>query len=295
MPFLSRHIQNQNVPGYLVRSVYPDVDGQPIYSLGTVTTDHTTSFSERFGGWYVTGDHGEMRHRGNAIAKADINQPIEFEHGANQLELPRNVNTSDYPGGGSDIVALMILEHQTQAHNLITAANYEVRRALNYQSVMNEALDRPNEYRSDSTLRRIDKAASRLADYMLFRDAEQFESPVKGTSNFQTEFEQATKLDDKGRSIRQLDLQNRLFRYPCSFLICSKSFDELPDQVRTLTLKKINNMLCQLQNDECDADLREHFSVFTPEIAQATHELLIGLKPEYAELASPIQSVNPIN
>jgi hypothetical protein len=32
----------------------------------------------------------------------------------------------------------------------------------------------------------------------------------------------------EGRSLRDLDLKQKLFRYPCSFLIYSEAFDSLP-------------------------------------------------------------------
>ena len=57
--------RTQNVPGYLVRSVFPDASGQPRYGNGTYLTDHTSEFPKRWGGWYVTGTHGSMRHMGN--------------------------------------------------------------------------------------------------------------------------------------------------------------------------------------------------------------------------------------
>ena len=82
--------RTKDVPGYLVRSVYPSASGHPRYEMGTVTTDHRTEFRKRFGGWYVTGQHGNLRHRGNAIAQKT--QPaIDFEKGANQDSLPVRV------------------------------------------------------------------------------------------------------------------------------------------------------------------------------------------------------------
>src|SRR5439155_19632047 len=54
------------------------------------------------------------------------------------------------------------------------------------------------------------------------------EAPVQGTSAFAMEFAAAGPRDKIGRSLRDLDLNRRMFRYPCSFLIYSEAFDALP-------------------------------------------------------------------
>ena len=61
--------RTKNVPGGLVRSVFSSASGQPQYNLGTFTIDHRSPFVDRWGGFYVTGTHGKMRHMGNTILK----------------------------------------------------------------------------------------------------------------------------------------------------------------------------------------------------------------------------------
>src|SRR5262249_43686314 len=56
-----------HVPGMLLRSVFIAPDGLPLSQFGSYDADHRTPFSKRWGGWYVTGRHGSMRHLGNAI------------------------------------------------------------------------------------------------------------------------------------------------------------------------------------------------------------------------------------
>ncbi len=224
--------RTQNVPGYLVRSVFPSINGTPHYGLGTTTTDHSTELSKRYGGWYVTGTHGSMRHLGNAIAKEDSRSPIDVEPGANLTKLDGLIDTSPYLADSSDIVALMVLEHQSQMHNLITRANYEARRAAYQDQIMSKLLDRPEDYVSDSAKRRTKSAGDKLLKYMLFEDELRFTSPIAGTSSFRRNFEQQGIQDSRGRSLRQFDLQTRLFKYPCSFLIHSTSYAGLPVEVR---------------------------------------------------------------
>ena len=81
---------------------------------------------------------------------------IEF---LESLHPPAAGSIDKYLSSHSDIVALMVLEHQSDMHNLITAANYEARMALHYDDIMNQALERPEDYVSDSAKRRMDRAA----------------------------------------------------------------------------------------------------------------------------------------
>lgn len=235
--------RTQRVPGFLVRSVIPLSDGQPDFRLGTLTTDHRTEFRDRFGGWYVTGSHGKMRHRGNVFLQGDSDDSIDREAGANLMRLPPRVRADAYLEPGSDLVALMLLEHQTQMHNLVTRASYTTRQSLHQQEAMNEILDRPTGYRSESVTRRIHRAAEELLKYLFFYDEYPISSEIKGSSSFAVEFSSNATRDSKGRSLKDLDLERRLFRYPCSYLVYSESFLSLPEPVLTLIKSRMVEIL----------------------------------------------------
>lgn len=237
------------VPGHLVRSVYPSRSGQPFFGSGTFTTDHRSPFKERWGGWYVTGVHGKQRHMGN-VWVTDRNHPeqLDTEDGANVTDLSGRLNTDPYLSPHSDIVALMVLEHQTRMHNLITRANFETRSARHYDQIMNQAMDRPADHCSDSTKRRIESAAEKLVEYMLFADEFQLSEPVKGTADFAAEFSARGPRDSKGRSLRDFDLTKRIMKYPCSYLIYSKAFDSLPDEAKDQVYRHLFDVLTG-QND----------------------------------------------
>jgi hypothetical protein len=220
------------VPGYLVRSVFTQPSGHPRYELGTLTTDPTTDLRQRYGGWYVTGTHGDMRHRGNALLQDEAAGVLDLEAGANLTRLNDRFDTDHYLTPHSDLVALMVLEHQTQMHNAITVASYESRRVAQYDAIWNKILDRPADYQSDVSKRRIAAAGDDLLKTLLFAGEYKLTSPVAGTSDFADEFEKRGSTDKQGRSLREFDLHTRLFRYPCSFLIYSESFASLPAAMR---------------------------------------------------------------
>lgn len=241
---LSCHASNrtQRVPGYLVRSVFADAAGRPKLGSGSFTTDHTSKFEDRWGGWYVTGQHGSMRHMGNTICTGD-ETTFDREVGANDGDLTDNFRTDPYLTPHSDIVALMVLEHQTQMHNAIAAANYETRQALHQSNQMNELLDRPEDHVSDSAKRRIASSTDRVLRYLLFCDEFQLTDRVRGSNSFTEEFAARGIKDSAGRSLRDFDLQTRLFKYPCSYLIHSDAFSALPDVVRQQILSRLNDIL----------------------------------------------------
>jgi len=56
-------------------------------------------------------------------------------------------------------------------------------------------------------------------------------------------FPQRGQRDRKGRSLREFDLQKRLFRYPLSYMVYSEAFDALPDVVRSAVYEKIYQVL----------------------------------------------------
>ena len=234
--------RTQQVPGYLMRSVYSDAAGRPKYGSGTFTNDVTSIFSERWGGWYVTGQHGAMRHMGNTICKGD-EHTFDRNQGANLQTLDGKFPAQKYLSEHSDIVALMVLEHQSQMHNAIAFANYETRNALHQSYEMNRILERPEGFVSESALRRIESAAGRVVEHLLFCKEFQLTDQIVGSTDYAREFMSMGKRDHRGRSLRDFDLKTRTFRYPCSYLIYSESFAALPDLARHRVFERLLDIL----------------------------------------------------
>ena len=238
------------MPGHLMRSVYTSSSGQPHYGMGTHLTTHESPFEERFGGWYATGKHGSARHLGNLIIKKP-NDDIDRDQGANVTDLSDRFRTSRYLTPHSDWVALMVLAHQAEMHNLITLANFQTRQAMYQCQVMNKALDRPKGFVSESTRNRINRSVEKLLRYMLFVDEQKLPASVEGTSGFQKHFESLGPFDKKGRSLRQFDLKNRTFKFRCSYLIYSDSFQRLPKMTKERVYQRLWEILSgKDQSDE---------------------------------------------
>ncbi len=235
---------SNGVPGNIFRSVYTHPDGQPEFSAGSYLTDDSSILNERWGGWYVTGKHGSMRHMGNTFAYGmGDSLTIDRNTGANLTSLTNFIDTSHYLANTSDIVALMVAEHQTHIQNLIIKASYGVRIAEWYDKMLNRDLNRPLEYHSDSSVSRITSECEPLIRAMLFSEEAPLESPVSGASTFYAQFQNRGPFDSRHRSLRQLDLKQRLMRYRCSYLIYSEAFKALPDRAKNYIYVRLSQIL----------------------------------------------------
>ena len=268
----------KGVPGHIVRSVYPLADGQPMLSAGTFLTDHSSPLKERWGGWYVTGKHGSQQHMGNLLLAANTDPTtLKLESTGNIVDLRTHFVTTGYASPHSDIVALLVLEHQTTMHNLLTQASFLTRVALRDAEVLNKMLDRPTDHQSDSTTRRIHNAAEPIVKYLLFSREAALIEPIQGTAGFAEEFATRGPRDLHGRSLRAFNLKTRLFQYPCSYLIYSAVFDRLPEQVQARVYKRLWEVLT-------GKDQSPDFEHLTAENRQAIWEILRETKaglPEY--------------
>lgn len=244
------------VPGHVVRSLYVGAGGQAILSAGSYTVDHTTPVKHRWGGWYVTGSHGSQAHLGNLIVRTRrVTEPVDNSQGHNVEDLSKRFRVGHYLTPHSDIVALMVMEHQTLVHNRLTKASYETRKALHYEQTMNEALGNEPGHRLESTMRRIQSAGEDLVEALLLVDEAPLSAAIRGTSGYAAVFTKSGKQDAQGRSLRDLDLQTRLFRYPCSYLVYSEAFDALPDGVRAYVWKRLWDVLTANEPEEKFAHL----------------------------------------
>ena len=235
---------NQGIPGHLVRSLYVDRQGNPLLARGTFRIDHASPLAERWGGWYVTGTSGRQKHLGNKIYHDTTNpEDLGDDDGVNVVDLKDRLTISLYPTSHSDIVALMVLEHQTGMLNRLARAGTETRMALHGEHEINKALGRPADERSDGARSRIRNVGEAVVQYMLLRDEIRLTDRIEGTSSFASDFVSRGPRDAKGRSLRDLDLKTRLFRYPCSYLIYSRAFDSLPDEVKEYIYTRLWSIL----------------------------------------------------
>ena len=263
--------QTRHVPGHLVRSVFSRDSGEPVFSAGTYRTNQDSPFEERWGGWYVTGTHGSMRHMGNLVVReGEDAESASLDGGANVTDLKGRFDFDRFLSPHSDIVALMVLEHQTDMHNLITAAAFQTRIAMEYNAMMNGMDQRPKEEMRPSTLSRIRSVCEPLVRYMLFADEVLLKDPVTGTSGFAEAYAAMGPRDAKGRSLRDLDLRRRMYKHPCSPLIYGEAFDRLPAEAQGMIYRRLWEVLTGRDTTPAFARLNAQERRAALEIVRAT-------------------------
>jgi hypothetical protein len=266
--------QTKEIPGHVVRSVFTDARGLPVLSAGTYRIDHTSPLEKRWGGWYVTGTHGKQEHLGNLVIQGrTVPDDLDNAAGQNQKTVADRFDSTEYLSPHSDIVALMVLEHQADAHNYLVRANFLARQALHYQAALNRELGEPEGHLWDSTRSRIKNAGEPLVEYLLFSGETDLTDKIEGTSEFAAEFAQRGPRDSQGRSLRDFDLERRMFKYPCSYLVYSESFAALPAEVHEYVLRRMWEVLS-------GADQTEKFAHLSSADRTAILEILRDTLPD---------------
>src|SRR5713226_995976 len=251
-----------HVPGMVARSVFMAPDGLPLSQFGSYDPDDRTLFRQRWGGWYVTGAHGSMRHMGNAIVtNVEKRETMISDSTLNRTSLDGVFDARGYVSAHSDIAALMVFQHQGHMTNLITRVGWDARLAA-------------YDHRLDLAGGPLRDAVNELVDYLLFIDEEPLTAPIKGTAGFAETFAARRPADSRGRSLRQLDLERRLLRYPCSYMVYSAAFGALPIEVRRAIYGRMWDVLSRRDTSPKYARLSEADRRAVVEILRETlHDL----------------------
>ncbi len=265
-------------PGVLVRSVFADARGEPIVSAGTYLTGHESPFEERWGGWYVTGNHGSARHLGNVVSRLSGSEAVlDREAGANLTELSAFFEPGVYLRGDSDLVALMVFEHQVNMHSRLVHGALRVRKWMDYQRNLQRELKQPVTDAPEGTaLRVVQSETERIVEYLLFcEEAPLPAGGIHGAGDFEEAFRARRRPDERNRSLRDFDLRTRLFTWRCSYMIEAEAFDSLPEVLRHAVYRRLRGILSDgepppryrhLEASE-RAGLREILTTTKPELA----------------------------
>ena len=195
--------------------------------LGSFVIDHRSPLEQRWGGWYVTGTHGAARHMGNAMVTDPSNPRRDWRGDAQSIDAAGSRRRGVVSAPTSDIAALMVFDHQGHAINLLTRLGWETRVAT-------------AEGRLDFSKGDLRDLARETADYFAFVGRNDTRRRRFAASrNSRRRFSSTGPRDRKGRSLRELDLQTRLFKYRCSYMIYSPAFDALPPEAQAAVLARM--------------------------------------------------------
>lgn len=275
-------LQGGGVPMFRVTSNYVDVRGLTLKPIAESEVTDQTPLALRWGGWYVSGHQGGQVHLGNIqVHTARELGDLGLVQRGNLESLGALLDTRPYVTDKSDIVALLVFEHQATVYNLITRINFKARSRVARESNAATAAtshDRLN----PKTQAWMQKLTEPLVQAMLFANAAPLTDTVSSTSGFDAWFQAQGPRDRTGRSLRELDLRTRLFKYPLSFLVYSPAFDGLPDYVRSYIYGRFLDILA-------GRDPSGGFRRLSAPDRQAVMEILTATKPEFAHWAAARQ------
>src|ERR1700722_1447457 len=256
----------KGIPGVMLRSVFTKPDGTPNAAARSYVTGQESPIAQRWGGWYVTAKEGTQGGMANVLS-SDPKNPEQLDRaaGTNLTNLSDRFNAKAYLTDSSDIVALMVLAHQTQMHNWITLTTYQTRIALADRKLS------PEDVRT-----KLEAPAEQLVRYVLFANEVPLQNPIAGTSDFAKQFVARGPRDAKGRSLRDFDLQKRIFKYPCSYLIYSEAFDAIPSPAKDYIYRRLFDILSGREQGP-------EFASLSSQDRRAILEILVPTKPGVPE------------
>ncbi len=227
--------RTENVPGMLIRSVYAEETGHPILQLGTHDVAHETPLADRWGGWFVTG-RSSLPHLGNRVFKEDSDltpssMPIKSVGGM--------VDVKNYLRPTSDIVSLLVLEHQVKMHNLITAAAMNYRRSVYFMKTLNPDADPAQ----GSAGEIADSGAKDIVNYLFFKDETDLGDDVEGDPGFQQAFVKRFPKTKDSESLAEFRLYGRIFKNRCSYMVYSEAFKGMPDALKKRVISRMKRVV----------------------------------------------------
>ncbi len=235
----------RDVPGVFARSVFPSATGEPLLRFGTLIVDDQTPFTDRWGGWYVTGYRGTTTHRGNALAQEEGDRLVFAPSSQRPEELSAFFDPSDYLAPTSDVVALLVLEHQSAMQNVLTRAAFATRKMIAYQRSLQQHFQEAetDEPTYDSVKSVFAGTVQDIVDRLLFRREAVLPDGVVGGAAFRAAWAADAPRSPAGHALKDLDLHGRIFAHRCSYLIYSEMFAALPEPLKVRVFTRLKAAL----------------------------------------------------
>ena len=243
------------VPGLSVKSVAPGPGGGSLDTFHPGQSGHTQPLAERFGGWYVTGTGGFDGHWGNRMGRL-----YQGELSATPLEPGTRFSFERYPVATSDLLAHLLHEHQVGGVNRLIRAQYRFRE-LHHRNGGSVPQALPPD---------LETELADLLGYLLFaQEAPIPASGIPGNPAFREGFARNRKVVD-GHSLKDLDLQTRLLRFRCSYLIHTPFFEGLDADLRRRILRDLDHALSPEKRNAASRHLSDSEAAVIRTILRAT-------------------------
>jgi hypothetical protein len=214
--------------------------------VDSININDQSPVEDRWGGWYVTGRHGLQAHLGNIMLESrdDLGQLDDYRiWNLDTMAGTGFMDPSPYPRDTSDIVALMILEHQLTVQNQISYIKFKAPTVMKRQGLQDDIGATSWAELSIAAQETLTDMLDELVEPMVFLDAANIASQLTGLQEFTDSFQSRGPRDANGRSLRELNLNGALFKYPLSYLIYSDDFNSLPAYAKDYLYQKLSAYL----------------------------------------------------
>jgi len=242
LPFIDRSTRCMNchqgermnfIPGHALESAIPSMTGGTLEAFRRRQFGHGVPLQDRLGGWHVTGEGSIKKHHGNVVGKLSPQglQTTFYKPG----EL---FSWSRYPVETSDMLAHLLHEHQAGFINMVLEGTYRARYALHQSGGQ----------LSQGQRQMLDAHAARLVRYVLFADEVPLPAGgIPGDPSYKKAFQSHQRHAlPSGASLRDLDLNSRLLRYRCSYMIHTPMWDAMPEPL----LQRVHEHLKQALDEK---------------------------------------------
>jgi hypothetical protein len=277
------------VPRVLAMSSPVDVPEDTRMYTSASDVDDRTPIAKRWGGWYVSGWYlpgksGPVDHFGNLPLRLDSSREVDNKALTalkstrdNRGNLKGYFDTDTYLSDKSDVAALLVLEHQTYIQNLISRVNFKVRTIMSRDA--EKAVEAPRDWESVNSkdTAAIKSIIEPLVRALFMVDQVTLDGEVVSNSGYRDWFPRVGPHDSRGRSLRDLQLDKRLFRYPLSYMIYTESFQALPPYVHDYIFARIAEVLQGRDTTGLGQRLNEADRT-------AISQILADTSPRYAKL-----------
>jgi hypothetical protein len=267
------------VPMLLALSSVHSIDNTPLKNFsGNGSVEDSTPIEDRWGGWYVTGRHGLQAHLGNILLgnRGQLENLDDYRTwNLDTLAGSGFVDTSRYLRDTSDIVALLVLEHQLTVQNQITYVKFKAPTALRRRG-LDDAVDALTwDALPDVAQQLLSRMLDKLVRQMTMADYAPIGSRISGIAEYERWFLARGPKDAAGRSLREFDLAGNLFAYPLSYLVYSSSFDTLPAYAKDYVYQRLAAYLSGAESFDWNSD-------YSDEAKRIALEILAVTKPDFA-------------
>jgi hypothetical protein len=232
------HVSDETryVPGLVIKSVIPGPGGGSLTAYRLGESGHGIPFDQRFGGWHVTGRHGITNHWGNLTGRLAAGELTTFSNAPGA-----RFSFEKYLVATSDILPQLLHEHQAGFVNRVVEAAYRARTALHTS----------NGKLTAAQAAELDEQARIVCRYLLFADEALLpKGGVEGDPGYKADFLRTRRATAEGISLKDFDLQTRLFKHRCSYMIYSSIFSRLPSAMKERIYGRLRAALSSTKADK---------------------------------------------